>query len=126
MYILDLCEMKSTMFAKGTKANTDIMLCLKRINHINLNKFKGMQSKGLVIGLPTFKEKEIKGVSAACPFDKQHRQPFPKERNVRKGLLDVIHSDVWGSDQTTTFRGCRYYVTFIDHFSRHIWIFPIW
>ena len=67
----------------------------KRIGHINLQKLKGMQSKGVVIGPPTFTEKEITGVCEACQFGKQHQQPFPKERNVSKGILDVIHSDVW-------------------------------
>ena len=61
----------------------------------------------------------------ACQFGKQRRHPFPKERNVSKGILDVIHSDVWGPAQTTTFGGCRYYVTFIDDFSRNTWIYPM-
>ena len=45
MFILDSHEMKSAMFAKGTKANSDIELWHKRIYHINLNKLKAMQSK---------------------------------------------------------------------------------
>ena len=64
-----------------------------------------MKSTGVVIELPTFKEKEIEGVCEACQFRKQHRHPFPKERNVSKGLLDVVHSDVWGPAQTATFGG---------------------
>ena len=84
-----------------------------------------MQSKGVFIGLPTFSEKEILGVCKACQFGKQHQQLVPKERNVSKGILGVIHSDVWGPIQTTTFGGCRYYVTFIDDFSRHTWIYPM-
>ena len=95
-------EMKSDMFANSTKADSDIELLHKRIGHINLNKLKAMKSKGVVIRLPTFKEKEIEGVCEACQFGKQHQHPFPKERNVSKGLLDVVHSDVWGPAQTTT------------------------
>ena len=45
---------------------------------------------------------------------------------MSKGILDVIHSDVWGPTQMATFSGCRYNVTFIDDFSRHTWIFPMW
>ena len=96
MFIVELNEVKSAMFAKSLKADTDTELWHKRICHINLNKLKAMQSKGVVIGLPTFKEKEIEGVCEACQFGKQHQHPFPKERNVSKGLLDVVHSDVWG------------------------------
>ena len=94
MFILDSHEMKSAMYAKGQRANSDIELWHKRIGHINLQKLKEMQSKGVVIGLPTFTEKEIAGVCEACQFGKQHRQPFPKERNLSKGIVDVIHSDV--------------------------------
>ena len=66
MFILDSHEMKSTMFGKSMKADSDIELWHKRIDHINLNKIKAMQSKGVVIRLPTFKEKEIEGVCEAC------------------------------------------------------------
>ena len=55
-----------------------------------------MQLKGVVIELPNFTEKEIVRVCEAYQFGKQHRQPFPKERNVSKEILDVIYSDVWG------------------------------
>ena len=57
--------MKSAMFAKSMKADSNIELWHKRIGHINLNKLKAMQSKGIVIGLLTFKEKEIEGVCEA-------------------------------------------------------------
>ena len=106
MFILDSHKMKSSMFAKSTKADSSIELWQKRIGHINLNKLKAMQSKGVIIGLPTFKEKEIEGVCEACHFSKQYRHPFPKKRNMSKGLLDVVHSDVWGPAQTATFGGC--------------------
>ena len=44
---------------------------------------------------------------------------------MSKGILDVVHSDVWGPAQVTTLSGCCYYVTFIDDFSRHTWIYPM-
>ena len=124
MFIIDAHKMKSAMFAKGHKVDADIELWHKRICHINLQKLKGMQSKGVVIRLPTFTEKEITCVCEACQFGKQDWQPFPKERNMSKWILDVIHSDVWWPAQTATFGGYRYYMTFIDDFSRHTKIFP--
>ena len=49
-----------------------------------------MQSKGVVIGIPAFDSKQVDRVCEACQLEKQHRHPFPKERNVSKGLLDVV------------------------------------
>ena len=40
MFILDSHEVKSAMFAKSTKTESDIELWHKRIGHINLNKLK--------------------------------------------------------------------------------------
>ena len=44
---------------------------------------------------------------------------------MSKGILDVVHSDVWGPAQVSTLGGCRYYVTFINDFSRHRGIYPM-
>ena len=54
-----------------------------------------MQTKGVVLGLPSFTAKEIASICEACQFGKQRRPPFPKEWHMSKGILDVIHSDVW-------------------------------
>ena len=66
IFILDSHEMKLATFAKGHKADIDIELWHKRIGYINLQKLKGMQLKGFIIGLLTFIEKEIVGVCEAC------------------------------------------------------------
>ena len=68
MFILDSHMMKLAMYAKGRKADTDIELWHKQIDHINLQKLKGMQSKGVVIRIPTFTEKEMAGICEACQF----------------------------------------------------------
>ena len=44
---------------------------------------------------------------------------------MRKGILDVVHSDVWGPTQIITLDIGRYYVTFIDDFYRHTWIYSM-
>ena len=60
MFILESNKVNSAMFSKGHKADADLELWHKRIDHINLQMLdKGMQSKGVIIGLPTFKDKEI-------------------------------------------------------------------
>ena len=48
---------------------------------------------------------------------KQHIVAFSTSQCKTKGLLDLIHTDVWGPSPVASIRGARYYVTFIDDFS---------
>jgi hypothetical protein len=50
---------------------------------------------------------------------------FPSERNQSRNKLDLIHSDVWGPAQNVILGGSRYFVSFIDDYTRHAWIYLI-
>ena len=58
-----------------------------------------------------------------CQFGKQTALPF--NNNVYHALspFDLIHSDVWGPSPITTQGGSRYFVIFVDDFSRYTWIY---
>ncbi|KAL6210823.1 hypothetical protein ACLB2K_016055 [Fragaria x ananassa] len=43
--------------------------------------------------------------------------------NKSKELLDYIHSEVWSATQVRCMRGSKYFVTFLDDFSRKIWAY---
>ena len=60
-------------------------------------------------------------VCEACYLGKQHQLPFPNERNRSRNRLDVIHSDIWGPAQNVSLGGSRYFITFIDDYTRHTW-----
>ncbi len=50
---------------------------------------------------------------------KMHRMPFKSIGEIRSTRkLQLVHSDVCGPMQTESIGGCRYYVTFIDDYSR--------
>jgi len=40
-----------------------------------------------------------------------------------EGILDYVHSDVWGPTRESSFGGSMYYVTFTDDFSRKVWVY---
>lgn len=40
-------------------------------------------------------------------------------------LLELIFSDVWGPSPVLSTSGNKYYVSFVDHYSRYVWLFPI-
>ena len=37
--------------------------------------------------------------------------------------FDLIHFDIWGPNPTTTVGGSKYFVIFVDDFSRYTWIY---
>ena len=42
-----------------------------------------------------------------------------------QGTLDYVHSDVWGPTRVASLGGMHYFVTFIDDFSRRVWVYPM-
>ncbi|RVW60135.1 Retrovirus-related Pol polyprotein from transposon TNT 1-94 [Vitis vinifera] len=60
----------------------------------------------------------------SCHFVKHHRSSLGPRLNKRaESLFELVHSDVWGSCPVTSQTGFRYFVTFVDDFSRMTWIY---
>jgi hypothetical protein len=58
-----------------------------------------------------------------CELAKHTRSNYPSSNERSKLPFDVVHSDVWGPSVVTALTGDRYYVTFIDGFSRCTWLY---
>ena len=55
---------------------------------------------------------------------KQKRVSFTKApREPKKVQLEMVHIDVWGPSPVSSLGGSKFYVTFIDDFSRKIWVY---
>ncbi|KAL1197962.1 Retrovirus-related Pol polyprotein from transposon TNT 1-94 [Cardamine amara subsp. amara] len=57
-----------------------------------------------------------------CVFGKLHRSKFSKDIHITKGTLDYIHFDCWGPARVDSLGGHRYFVSFIDDYSRKTWV----
>ena len=55
---------------------------------------------------------------------KQHRLKFNRSIARSKHVLDLIHSNVWESPEMSL-GGLRYFVSFINDYSRRLWVYPI-
>jgi hypothetical protein len=64
-------------------------------------------------------------VCSHCLAGKMHQLPFPKSVSITSRPLEIVHSDVWGPAPITSTNGTRYYVTFVDNFTKITWFFPL-
>ncbi|CAJ2638092.1 unnamed protein product [Trifolium pratense] len=61
-----------------------------------------------------------------CMLGKHHRQPFPKGGAWRaKQVLELVHTDVCGPMNTLSHAKNRYFILFIDDFTRMTWVYFI-
>jgi hypothetical protein len=61
-----------------------------------------------------------------CVQGKQARRPFPTDGGTRATkILELVHSNVCGPMKTPSIEGARYFLTFIDDFSRKIWVYVL-
>ncbi|XP_019188788.1 PREDICTED: uncharacterized protein LOC109183026 [Ipomoea nil] len=60
----------------------------------------------------------------SCEFAKHWRVPYPPRVNKRvDSLFQLVHSDVWGPCRVPSKSEFKYFVTFVDDFSRHTWLY---
>lgn len=58
-----------------------------------------------------------------CTLGKSSRVKFAPSAYKSKGILDYIHSDLWGLERVASKGGSRYFMTLIDGYSRRAWIY---
>ena len=58
-----------------------------------------------------------------CIFGKQNHVSFPSSATRSKGVLDLIHNDIFGPVPTPSLGKSQYYVSFVDDYSRYAWIY---
>ena len=71
--------------------------------------------------LPIAFQTKHDGVCKGCAKGKNTKKTFPSSKSKAKGILEIIHSDVYGPINSLS--GYAYYVSFIDDFSRKTWIY---
>lgn len=59
----------------------------------------------------------------SCKLGKSKTLPFPLHANRASQCFDLIHSDVWGPSPVSSHEKFKYYVTFIDDYSRFTWVY---
>ncbi|KAL0324595.1 UNVERIFIED_CONTAM: putative mitochondrial protein [Sesamum calycinum] len=81
----------------------------KRLGHISQKGLELLQKEGVLID----KIKKMKFCDE-CVMEKQHKVQFPASQNPNPSfsscILDYVHADVWGSSNTPTHGGNKYFL----------------
>ncbi|KAI5312594.1 hypothetical protein L3X38_041767 [Prunus dulcis] len=111
-----------TPAARKVSVIEDSWIWHRRLGHLNFVSMKKMQQMEMVTGLPVLTE--MKDVCEGCVLGKQHREKFDKEEAWRASCpLELVHTDLCGPMQNESIGGNRYFIIFIDDFSRMCWVY---
>ena len=90
----------------------------QRLGHVNEQLLQEMVNKELAKGVTISKSAKL-SFCEGCIEGKMHRKPFKAVREIlSKRKLQCVHSDVCGPMPKESIGGKKYFVTFIDDYSR--------
>ena len=92
----------------------------KRLGHPHQQILQYLSSIQAISGNKVFKT-----MCEPCQLGKTCKLPFSSSNFQSEKPLERIHSDVWGLAPVTYVQGFRYYIIFIDNFSRFSWLYPL-
>jgi GAG-pre-integrase domain/Integrase core domain len=108
------------VFVNSTSDSDNTNLWHMRLGHMSERGMTILSKEDMLFGQSTGKLDFCED----CVFGKQKMISFSTGVHSTKGTLDYIHSDLWGpSCVPSKGNGSRYMLTFIDDFSRKIWVF---
>jgi hypothetical protein len=102
-------------------SNEGAMLWHQRLGHLSMASLTKLEK--MVNGM-NLKEVPLHHVCEACIEGKHQSTSFPKDEATRASkILELVHSNVCGLMKTPSHGGARYFVTFLNDFSRKIHVY---
>ena len=60
----------------------------------------------------------------SCELNKHHRATYQSRVNNRSNFaFELVHSDVWGPSRVPSIKDFRYFLLFVNDFSRMTWLY---
>jgi len=117
-----VCNINSSSSSCNNQSSfTSQYLWHLRLGHPNIHTLKlALQHCNIPI---INKEKDVFNFCTACCMGKAHRLHSPSSETTYTHPLQLVFSDLWGPSPTVSSLGYKYYITFVDAFSRYTWIY---
>ena len=94
----------------------------ERFGHLNYCSLQKLCKDNMVTGLPMVSCKD--GVFSSCVLEKHHRDSFDKRASWYALVsLELVHSDLCGPPPSVSFSSFKYFLNFIDDYSRCTWVY---
>lgn len=103
------------LYAKSTKGST---LWHNRLGHPSNYVFSH-------ISIPSLSCSTFDKFRNACNTSKSTRLPFSPTLSWSTTPLHIIHYDIWGPSPRISRSNYRYFIIFIDDYSRFTWMYPL-
>ncbi|GMF68371.1 unnamed protein product [Phytophthora fragariaefolia] len=100
----------------------------KRFGHPNIRVLQALTKDQALKGLEvTTVVPRDNFFCSACTYAKSHRNAFHSNRHIERATMSLhkVHSDICGPLPVPSISGCRYFVVFIDDFTRYMFLYPI-
>jgi hypothetical protein len=104
-----------------TVSREKVMLWHQRLGHIGEKGLRLLHDKGMVEGMSNFSLDF--DFCEHCVYGKHNQVRFPSSATREEGILQLVHSDVFGPMSVPSLVKSVYYVSFIYDFSRNTWIY---
>eukprot|EP01018_Ginkgo_biloba_P026699 Gb_06519 [translate_table: standard] len=80
-----------------------------------------LRKNEMVVGIPFIQGS--KEICEGCIYGKQHRDSFPISKSKAREPLELVHTDLCGLMRTLSMEKARYFMKFIDDYTRKIWMY---
>jgi hypothetical protein len=89
----------------------------RTLGHVNFNYLNTLCKNKLLDGIPEELESEYMKCKI-CIENKMNNRPFENNRSKAQNILEIVHTDLNGPHGTTGLNGEKYFLTFIDDYSK--------
>lgn len=128
VYVLDTprhifknrCSPEVNMMANMNSESFD--LWHKRLGHTNSTNMM-MIKNGIVAGVDF--NANVDKFCETCVKGKHSRLPFRSSDTKTSALLELVHSDLCGPIEVESLGGSKYFLTFLDDFSRKVFVYML-
>ena len=96
----------------------------KRFGHLGKQNLDSLSKNSMVKDFDYDASIELE-FCPPCVAGKQSRSKFENSSSKSTAILQLVHSDICGKLDVPSKGGAQYFLTFIDDYSRYVWVYPL-